>query len=68
MATGIDLNNISIKSQKVAVIFGNEVKGISKDILKLSNKIVEINQHGMKKSMNVSVVAGIVLWTIKNKP
>tara|TARA_B100001741_G_C16371575_1_gene513525 strand:+ start:114 stop:587 length:474 start_codon:yes stop_codon:yes gene_type:complete len=63
-----ELNNISVKLQKVAVVFGNEVKGISEEILKLSDKIVEIDQHGMKKSMNVSVVAGIVLWTIKNKP
>ena len=63
----IPLKKFSNHSKKLAVIFGNEVKGVSEDSIRLSQSYVEINQYGIKKSMNVSVVAGIVLWAIVNK-
>ena len=47
---------------KVAFILGNEVKGVSEKSLKLSNIQVEIPQYGQKKSMNVTICAGIILW------
>ncbi|MBG39911.1 MAG: RNA methyltransferase [Flavobacteriales bacterium] len=52
---------------KVAYVFGNEVNGVSKKTLDSSNLIVEIPQFGNKKSMNVTVCAGIVLWDFYNK-
>ena len=52
---------------KVAYVFGNEVNGVSKKTLDSSNLIVEIPQFGNKKSMNVTVCAGIVLWDFHNK-
>ena len=64
----ITLNNFTYKSEKIALVFGNEVKGVSKECLEISDEIIEINQYGIKKSMNVSVAAGIVLWAILNKP
>ena len=63
----IALNKTSIKSKKIALIFGNEVKGVSQEIINISDQKLEISQHGIKKSMNVAVVAGIVLWAITNK-
>ena len=63
----IPLNEFQTESKKIALIFGNEVKGVSKEIIHLSEKCIEINQYGIKKSMNVSVAAGITLWAIKNK-
>ena len=63
----IALNDFSIKTNKIALIFGNEVYGVSKKGISAAKSCVEINQHGMKKSMNVAVTAGIILWTIKNK-
>ena len=63
----VPLNQFYPKSKHIALIFGNEIKGISEDILDLSDQSLEIHQYGVKKSMNVSVVAGIVLWTISNK-
>jgi len=63
----IALNNFSSNSEKIALIFGNEVKGISNKIIKMSDACVEINQYGMKKSMNVAITTGIVLWSIINK-
>ncbi|MCZ2102529.1 MAG: RNA methyltransferase [Chitinophagales bacterium] len=51
-------------SEKIAVVFGNEVDGISDEILDALDYSLEIPQYGTKHSLNVSVCAGIVLWTI----
>ena len=51
-------------SEKLAVIFGNEVVGIDEEVLKLCDGFIEIPQFGMKHSLNVSVAAGIVLWEL----
>lgn len=50
------------KGEKVALIFGNEVEGISNEVLPFCDGFIEIPQVGMKHSLNVSVAAGIVLW------
>lgn len=47
---------------KVALIFGNEVKGVSDDALALCDFAIEIPQFGTKHSLNISVSAGIALW------
>ncbi len=52
------------KDQKIAVIFGNEVGGVSEDALAFVDEVIEIPQFGTKHSFNVSVSAGIVLWDI----
>jgi len=48
--------------EKVAVIFGSETEGISKDILEMCDVVAEIEMRGQKESLNVSVSAGIVLF------
>jgi tRNA G18 (ribose-2'-O)-methylase SpoU len=50
------------KNKKYALIFGNEVSGISDDILDLLEIALEIPQFGTKHSFNVAVSGGIVLW------
>ena len=50
------------KCSGVALVLGNEVRGISKSILGKSDAIIEIPMHGKKESLNVSVAAGIVLF------
>tara|TARA_Y100000994_G_scaffold246538_2_gene250051 strand:+ start:859 stop:1332 length:474 start_codon:yes stop_codon:yes gene_type:complete len=62
----IALHKFSSSAQKIALIFGNEVKGISQKIINLADKSIEINQYGVKKSMNVAVTTGITLWSIIN--
>ena len=52
---------------KIAVIFGNEVEGVQNSVLKIADGCIEIPQHGMKHSLNVSVAAGIVLWSLVDK-
>lgn len=44
------------------LIFGNELHGISKEILYLIDEFIEIPQSGIKKSLNISVAVGIILW------
>ncbi len=51
----------------LALIFGNEVKGLDKKILNHCDKIIEIPMHGKKESLNVSVAAGVVLYEILKK-
>ena len=63
----ISLNEFKTYKKKIGLIFGNEIKGLSKDSIDLCKSFIEINQYGIKKSMNVSVIAGIVLWYISNK-
>ncbi|EHO66951.1 hypothetical protein HMPREF9140_01896 [Prevotella micans F0438] len=57
------LQNLSLDATKTyAVVFGNEVKGVSQNVVDLSNDCLEIPQFGTKHSLNVSVAAGIVIW------
>lgn len=49
-------------SEKIAFVFGNEVNGVSDEVMQLVDECIEIPQFGTKHSFNVSVTAGIVLW------
>lgn len=51
----------------LALIVGNEVDGISKEILDLADQIIEIPMYGQKNSLNVAVATGIALFEIINK-
>jgi len=54
-------------NEKLALVFGNEVSGVSEGILTLCEGSLEIPQYGMKHSLNISVAAGIVLWELAGK-
>ena len=54
-------------ASKIALVFGNEVEGIDNKVLAVLDACIEIPQYGTKHSLNVSVVAGIVIWQILNK-
>lgn len=55
------------KNQKYALVFGNEVKGVSQKAVELCNGSVEIPQLGTKHSLNISVSTGIVVWDLFKK-
>ncbi len=57
----VDYKKLKSK-QKVAFVFGNEVRGVSKSLLEKCDKIIEIPMRGEKESLNVSVSAGVVLF------
>ncbi len=48
----------------LALIIGNEVKGISKKVLSLSDKIIYLPMKGKKESLNVSVAFGVAGYQI----
>lgn len=50
------------KDEKYALIFGNEVNGVSQEVVDISDGVIEINQGGTKHSLNIAVSAGVVLW------
>ncbi len=51
----------------IALVFGNEVKGVSQEIIEISSGCIEIPQFGTKHSFNIAVSAGIVLWDLYTK-
>jgi len=48
--------------EKICLIFGNEVNGVSDDAIALADTALEIPQYGTKHSLTVSVCLGIVAW------
>ncbi len=48
--------------EKVALVFGNEVNGVSDNVMDMVDACIEIPQFGTKHSFNVSVTAAIVLY------
>lgn len=52
---------------KLALIFGNEVKGVQQQVVNICDRTIEIPQFGTKHSFNIAVSAGIVLWELYNK-
>ncbi|MFH1947204.1 MAG: TrmH family RNA methyltransferase [Candidatus Magasanikbacteria bacterium] len=52
-------------NRDVALIVGNEVEGITEDILEMCDEVVHIQMYGKKESLNVSVAAGIAMYQIR---
>lgn len=64
----IELDNRSEDFQKVkypeefAIVLGHEKRGVDKEILEISDKIISIPMRGKKESLNVANTAGIILY------
>jgi 23S rRNA (guanosine2251-2'-O)-methyltransferase len=64
----IELQDYTISPKhKYALIFGNEVNGVSQDVINECNNVIEIPQFGTKHSFNISISTGIVLWDLFQK-
>ena len=55
------------KTEKYAIIMGNEVKGVQQEVVSQADYVIEIPQYGTKHSLNISVTTGIVLWDLFKK-
>ncbi|MBC7757511.1 MAG: RNA methyltransferase [Phormidesmis sp. FL-bin-119] len=55
------------QTKKYALIFGNEVQGVSDEAMSMADHCLEIPQFGTKHSFNIVVSAGIVLWDFFSK-
>ena len=62
--SGGETSTIGGHYNPVLIIFGNEVEGVSEEVLACCDACIEIPQFGMKHSLNVSVAAGMVLWEL----
>ena len=50
------------EGQKYALVFGNEVQGVSEEAMAVVDGCIEVPQFGTKHSLNISVCLGIVVW------
>ena len=57
-------NFIPSSDIKYLLVAGNEVEGVNQKIVDIADIILEIPQHGVKHSLNVSVSVGIALWKL----
>jgi len=53
--------------KKYCIVFGNEVHGVSEEVITHGDLALEIPQTGTKHSLNISVCLGIVVWEIFRK-
>ncbi len=60
----VQLQEAASSDQMLALVFGNEVAGVSDEALALVEGCVEIPQWGSKHSLNISVSVGVVLWEL----
>ena len=56
------LENVKLPEMPLALVFGNEVNGVSQEVINLCEESIEIAQLGTTHSLNVSVAVGIVIW------
>src|SRR5690606_36257439 len=54
-------------SEKIAVIFANEVTGVEQSSIDLCDSAIEIPQLGMKHSLNIATAGGVVLWELVSR-
>ncbi|MEZ4952835.1 MAG: RNA methyltransferase [Saprospiraceae bacterium] len=59
------LNDFKVEpSQNYALVFGNEVQGVSDEVMEVVDGCLEIPQFGTKHSLNIAVSIGIVIWDV----
>lgn len=56
-----------VAGKKYCLVFGNEVEGVSDDVLAYGDQALEIPQSGTKHSLNISVCLGITVWEVFRK-
>lgn len=60
----VGIKDIEKPNQDIVLVFGHEVYGVDQRIIDMSDVCIEIPQFGTKHSLNVSVCAGIVLYSV----
>jgi len=55
------------EGEKYALVFGHEIRGVSEEVVEMSDSCIEIPQFGTKHSFNVAVSTGIVLWELAGR-
>ena len=63
----ITLNEVDIENNKIAILLGTELTGLSNEALNLADKKMKIEMHGFTESLNISVSAAICCQNLSNK-
>lgn len=58
---------VATSEDKIALVFGNEVNGVSEEVMELADACIEVPQFGTKHSLNISVCVGVVVWELFRK-
>ncbi len=58
------LYSANLKSDKIALFFGNEHSGLSLETIEAADRKISIPMRGMVQSLNISVTAGIVMYEV----
>jgi TrmH family RNA methyltransferase len=66
LQSAIPLSSLALSQGKIALILGNEARGVAKDILELSSARVRIEMGGID-SLNVGVAGGILMYALRKK-
>lgn len=62
------LHDVQLEPQgKYAIVMGHEVFGVQQEVVDACDGCIEIPQYGTKHSLNVSVTAGIVMYTLSQQ-
>ena len=64
---GININNISLTNNKIAVVMGNEGQGIENNIKSMIDKNIYIDINDRCESLNVSVAASIIMYELNRR-
>lgn len=48
--------------ERYIIVVGNEVEGVAQEVVDIADTVIEIPQHGIKHSLNVSSSASIAMW------
>ena len=60
-----DIFTTKCEEENIALVLGNEVEGVSEEVLSICDQHLEIPMYGQKTSLNVSVAAGIALFALR---
>lgn len=63
----ISLERFDYNNEPIALVFGNEVKGVDQKVIDAADGCIEIPQFGTKHSLNVSISYGVVAWHLVNQ-
>ncbi len=63
----MSLEDIDLNKSKIALVFGTELKGLSKTAIDNADEHLHINMQGFTESLNISVSAAIVLYSLSKK-
>ena len=63
----ITLNEVDIENNKIAILLGTELTGLSNEALSLADKKMKIEMHGFTESLNISVSAAICCQNLSNQ-